>query len=88
MEIKEKDVENFLYEGNDNMIKWGTDKTPNVVPKKFVAKLRLKNGKVIKAPLKWRIKIWRWWHDNRKIEIQDNCIISVSDQMLDKKSRL
>lgn len=69
MKIKEADVKTFIYEGKDTMINFNSDKIPKC-PKAFIAKLKLYNGKVITAPQDWRDKIWKWWHEARKDELQ------------------
>jgi hypothetical protein len=84
MNIKEKDVNTFTYEGRDNMIDFNSDKIPPV-HKDFIAQLKLKNGKTINAPSKWRKKIWKWWYEVRKDEIETNVLVSVSNQMLGRK---
>lgn len=83
MNIKKEDVETFLYEGNDKMIDFVNKKIPK--PRSdFVAQLRLKNGKLVTAPSKWREDIWKWWYAARKGEIQDSVLVQAAHSMLGK----
>ena len=79
--VKKEDVVTFLYEGRDDMINFNSKRVPGT-PKDFIAQLRLKSGKIIDAPKSWRRKIFKWWHEARKGEIEDSALIEVANQML------
>ena len=81
MKISKKDIKTFTYKGNDNMIKFTRDKIPNV-HKDFKATLKLKNGKEVKAPPDWRRRIWYWWYQERKDQIETDVLLQASKQML------
>ena len=83
MNIKEEDVETFLYEGNDKMIDFGNVEIPHP-HSDFVAQLRLKNGKLVTAPSKWRNDIWKWWYAARKEEIERSVIVHVGRSLVAK----
>ena len=74
MNIKRDDIRTFLYEGPDNMIDFKTKEIPPA-HFEFVAKLHLRNGKIIVAPSDWREKIWNCWYAARKAEIDENIYV-------------
>lgn len=83
MKPTKEEVETFLYEGDNNMINFNTNKIPNCPPS-FKAELKLKGGKTITAPSEWRKKIWKWWHEARKYEIEKDVLIQAGRSMVAK----
>lgn len=79
--INNEDIVSYTYDGTDSMIDFNSEKVPPV-NLKFKAKLRLKNGKLVEAPPEWRKKIWNWWYNTRKDEIQTNILVQVKNDML------
>lgn len=82
--IPEKDVETFYYEGNDDWIDFKQTKLP-ACPSGFKAKLMLKSGKTINAPLAWRTKIWEWWYWTRRGELYRNIMKGASRQIAPRR---
>lgn len=51
-------------------------------PPNFKAKLKLKSGDIITAPPVWRNKIWKWWHEARKGEIEGSVLVRAGRSMI------
>ena len=80
MVIKKQDVKTFTYHGTDEMIKFNVKKIPPV-HKDFKGTLKLKDGREVKATGKWLGRIWNWWYQARKDEIETSCLVTVSNQL-------
>ena len=77
--VKQSDVSTYTYEATPEMMTMKDEVPP--VHKDFKATLKLKDGREIKAPKTWRLKIWTWWYKARKDEIETSVLLQVSRQL-------
>ena len=88
--IRKNDIISYTYDGSDSMLgKNGAFNSDTPIPRvhpDFKASLRLKSGKLIDAPPKWRRMIWEWWITERRAELMDQGLLHVAHSMLGRKA--
>lgn len=80
--VRREDVVSFKYKGDDSMISFKAKKTPKC-PKEFRAEVVLRSGEIVDARMVgYRYKIWEWWYESRKREIEEDILIQAARSMV------
>jgi hypothetical protein len=80
-----REVVGVSYDGNDLMINsFSKDAPIPEVHKDFKAHLRLKNGILVDATPNWRKKIWTWFVEERRKEIE-SAVVTLKVRTLGRK---
>ncbi len=82
--VSREDVVSFNYRGDDSMISFRAKKIPKC-PKEFKAEVVLRSGEVVDARIVgYRYRIWEWWYESRKQEMENAVIVQAARSMISK----